>query len=427
MDIRLQILNAREERLKYIHSTIEKYQRFIVVIKCNVCGDNKNPDYTYFLKKYFLKKVLNRLSVFKTEYVKSFDGDYYLVVINSDECNRVKHVLVDIENCDVGRLIDLDLYCSKQKSVSREALGYSRRKCIVCGGDVSVCSRTLNHSVENVEFAYQSILKEFLVNLVLNKIYTAMIDEVSAWPKFGLVTKNDSGIHRDMDFNLFVKSADAIMPFLKEYCYEGFNINVDSFKKLRAIGIRAEAAMFLATNNVNTHKGLIFILGFLLPSIVNVIYYNKGIVEAQKLIKYLSSNILEDFKDETSNTYGKKIYKKLGITGVRGEVKNGLLTTFDLFNKFYGKEIDNLMIVRILVESMSVLDDTVVLHHNSLECLYNVKNIAKEILLLDDEMFFESVQDHTKDFIASNISVGGSADIVVSVLLLIYVFKELEV
>ncbi len=420
MDIRYKILEAREARMKYIRLLIEKHNKLIVVIKSNICGNDKNPCYSKFLKNYFYIKVSKVLDVCSFEYVKSDDGDYYILVISNKDVLNVKSLLVGLENSNLGRLIDLDLYSNKQKSVSRSDLNLESRKCIVCNNDISICSRMKFHLVSEVNECFKNILVQELVNIVVDLSFKAMIDEVGCHPKFGLVTKYSNGKHLDMDYNTFVTSANAIKPYLYEYAKEGVHIDNFTFEKLRSIGKRAERAMFNATDGVNTHKGIIFILGFLLPAIVSKVLNGNDIVST---IKYLSKDIYNDFEDCLETTFGINAYKKYNITGIRGEVKNGLIHSFDIFNKYKDCEVNNLLILKILLSSMSVLDDTVILHRASIDYLEYTKDLASKLLRLSDEELTASSNIYTNKFIQDNVSPGGSADVTVTVLILIYFYK----
>ena len=92
----------------------------------------------------------------------------------------------------------------------------------------------------------------------------AMLVEVSVTPKPGLVDRNNSGAHRDMDFFTFMKSAASLGESFVNFAEEGRAGGVkgippaEIFPAVRQIGIEAERRMFRATEGINTHKGEIF-------------------------------------------------------------------------------------------------------------------------------------------------------------------------
>jgi triphosphoribosyl-dephospho-CoA synthase len=88
-----------------------------------------------------------------------------------------------------------------------------------------------------------------------------LVLEVETWPKPGLVSHVDSGAHRDMDADLLRRSARVLRPFFAELAAAGAaGAEMD---RLRAIGVKGEAAMRAETHGVNTHRGAIFGMGLL--------------------------------------------------------------------------------------------------------------------------------------------------------------------
>ena len=91
--------------------------------------------------------------------------------------------------------------------------------------------------------------------------HRALIDELEAYPKPGLVSPVDSGSHRDMDAETLRRSAGAIAPFFADLVRAG--AAEAPLSDLRRIGLNAEAAMLAATGGVNAHRGAIFSLGLI--------------------------------------------------------------------------------------------------------------------------------------------------------------------
>jgi triphosphoribosyl-dephospho-CoA synthase len=89
----------------------------------------------------------------------------------------------------------------------------------------------------------------------------ALLHELATWPKPGLVSHVDSGSHTDMDAPMMQASAQSLRPFFGEFAAAGRE-GAD-MRRLRTIGLRAEAAMLAVTGGVNTHRGAIFGLGLL--------------------------------------------------------------------------------------------------------------------------------------------------------------------
>lgn len=180
-------------------------------------------------------------------------------------------------------------------------------------------------------------LKLNIAELAGNLAYHAMMLEAHLTPKAGLVDCVSSGAHSDMDINTFIASSDALRPFMKKFVRAGMEMHEhsasDLLPPLRQVGLEAENAMFLATGNVNTHKGMIFTLG-LICGAVGWLYAKENSFNARRVrdvIVACCSNLVEDDlqgSDKKPKTAGEKIFKQHGLTGIRGEAANGYPTIF---------------------------------------------------------------------------------------------------
>jgi triphosphoribosyl-dephospho-CoA synthase len=117
------------------------------------------------------------------------------------------------------------------------------------------------------EFAIQSARpararqRGLMSELIAGQAVLALLHELAVWPKPGLVSHVDSGGHADMDAAMLQASAESLRPFFGELAQAGEDGS--DMRRLRTIGLRAEAAMLAVTGGVNTHRGAIFGLGLL--------------------------------------------------------------------------------------------------------------------------------------------------------------------
>ncbi|MGV3026122.1 triphosphoribosyl-dephospho-CoA synthase CitG [Clostridium thermobutyricum] len=264
----------------------------------------------------------------------------------------------------------------------------------------------------------------------------AMLYEVSCFPSPGLVSPTSNGSHKDMNFYTFIDSTSALNKYMFEFALEGFrekDLKI-LFSKLREIGIKAETEMFNKTKGINTHKGMIFLMGITLAAISYTISNNnefKCIKNAIKsMCKGLTDELLKVEKNSKNLSHGEKLYLEYGITGVRGEAENGIPLAFDLglphYEKF--KDLDNQKrLLNTLLVIMSKCDDSTILHRHNFKTLNYVKNKAKEVLKFGGMYRADSIEvlnELNNEFIKKNISPGGSADILAIVVLLDLVKKE---
>lgn len=410
------ILDAREKRAKHIQELIEEYTgKSIVIMKANVPGVNKNPLNMVFICRYY-NELMNATfdgKIVISRQIKSLDGDYMYYVINeAGNVVKEKTILIEDENI-LGRLIDIDVF--DKYAITRSKLKCEMRKCLICNDYAHVCARSKSHVEVDLFKRINEIINEFITNLILTKTISSMYDELDLNPKFGLVSRLDSGCHKDMDSNTFVKSIFAIKPYVKEFILYGIN-DLDDPLKLQEIGKLAESAMFKATNNVNTHKGLIFALGVFLPSLTKAILKRKDLTYMKNEIKHISSTIIgshyDNLESKDNKSHGDVIYLEHNLKGIRGEALNGFDIVFDLPSHLNTSSVDRFH--EYLTHLMSKLNDTTIIHKTNIETLNEVKSTFRGIVEnggygLNKEM----IQNISNDYSSRFISPGGSADLLV--------------
>lgn len=257
----------------------------------------------------------------------------------------------------------------------------------------------------------------------------SMIQEVAVSPKPGLVDRFNNGRHKDMNFQTFIDSSFAI----KKYFGKCFNLgyNNKNLLILRKFGIIAEKEMYKATNNVNTHKGIIFSLGF--------ISYAIGLLEREKKeyelndicnkVKELCSGISDELNVKNPKTYGEKLYREYGFKGIREEAEEGFIKVLEIGLPCYKNSRKSLNVndslIQVLLFFMTQVNDSNVLGRGGLEGLSYVKEVSQEAI--DKGGMFtktgrEYIYELNDKFVEKNISPGGSADY----LILTYFFNLLE-
>lgn len=254
----------------------------------------------------------------------------------------------------------------------------------------------------------------------------ALRAEVMTTPKPGLVDLNDSGAHTDMDFALFMKSTDAVAPYLMVMFETGRQLEDlrDIFASIRKTGIEAEHAMFEATAGVNTHKGMIFSMGIIAASAGYCLKQN-GYISADRVLELsglmCAETLQEDFRNMEERdpvTHGEKLYRRYGEKGIRGEAMKGfpvLGNTALPVMRMSRDEDDNRRYLRVLTAVMSRLQDTNILTRGSYEDLAWLKQEAGKLLPDPEE---ELLKDMNKECIRKNISPGGAADMLACTILL---------
>jgi triphosphoribosyl-dephospho-CoA synthase CitG len=256
----------------------------------------------------------------------------------------------------------------------------------------------------------------------------ALLEEVSATPKPGLVDRKNSGAHDDMDFFTFMNSAAALSPYFLEMAQAGYDCtcSLDQlFLVLRKIGVEAEKAMFKATKGINTHKGLIFSLGILSGAAG---YYHKeeGRFDVEDILrlcgKITSKTIEAEFeaiKAREPRTKGEALYIQYGVRGIRAEAMSGFQSvreiSLPLMKKLLqeGKE-KNDVYVQVLLQLMAKVEDTNILGRHDFDKLYHVQELARRALArggIFSKQGKQYIEEMDEAFIKGRVSPGGCADL----------------
>ena len=248
-------------------------------------------------------------------------------------------------------------------------------------------------------------------DLMVELAIKSLIQEVSLHPKPGLVDPVDSGAHDDMDYYTFLDSCFALTPGFRNYYRTGQahqGSPRELFDKIRGVGMANEESMFIATGNVNTHKGANFLYGV---AIAAMAYLGEPTLEELRaMIKEMTAGIVEEELASLHSfyTHGEKVYEEFGYTGIRGEVEEGLPLVFEIALPIIS-EGNNYQenLKRALLELIKLNNDSNMLKRGGIEGLKYGKELANQS--------YQDIDDHIRmmnqEFIRKNLNPGGTADL----------------
>lgn len=245
----------------------------------------------------------------------------------------------------------------------------------------------------------------------------AMLKEVELTPKPGLVDKNNSGSHTDMNIDTFYVSIDAITPYLSRFIHVGLENDTHLFDHLRSIGKECEASMFEATSGVNTHKGMIFSLAVIMGSYGSVFKNNHppSALDLSKQIKLTCKGLVDaDLKNSSCESAGSSFFLTTGDGGIRQEAQNGYPSIFELalpkYIQLKSNHDEEYAMKKTLLILMAHLNDTTLWSRGGFEGMEYVKEQSRRYLEIQDMNFNMLLEKFDTDLIAKNLSPGGSAD-----------------
>jgi [citrate (pro-3S)-lyase] ligase len=245
--------------------------------------------------------------------------------------------------------------------------------------------------------------------LIAHLASDALRAELDTTPKPGLVDRNDNGAHKDMDMALMSRSIDALLPYFVKLALLGCNESVPEVDEVRQIGIEAEKAMLDATGGVNTHRGALFSMG-LTTLAASWCMSHDGKVE-EKRLRDLIMQVAAGFVP-TAGTHGNNAVNAHRVTGALNLAKAGYPQLFnDWLPSYRTWGVEDLSTARqkLLLLIMGQLDDTNVIHRAGYEQAQQVKQEARALL---SNYSIPGMEAMNRDYIARNISPGGSADMV---------------
>ncbi len=245
--------------------------------------------------------------------------------------------------------------------------------------------------------------------LIAHLATDALRVELNTTPKPGLVDRNDNGAHKDMNLVLMGKSIDALQPFFVKLALMGSQTAMPETEQVRQLGIDAERAMLQATGGVNTHRGALFSMG-LTTLAAAWCKEHEGTVNAERL-QDIVMQVAGQFTP-TAGTHGNDAVNAHRVTGALDLAKAGYPLLFnDWLAAYRGYLADDAATAchKLLLLIMSQLDDTNVIHRVGFEQAQQVK---QEALALLNNYSTADMESMNRDYIARNISPGGSADMV---------------
>ena len=385
---------ARDRRASRQAALLSRYGRPVISFTMNIAGPVKDSP----LIRYAFRSGLRQLEALPCaqlcrEVIFEPTGPEALLVYETQDARMLKAFCIRLESeGEAGRLFDLDVLDANGEKLSRE----TGRTCLVCGGPVSVCSRSRAHVLEAITARTGAILEAFAAETLGEMAENALLAEVHFTPKPGLVDEANNGAHRDMDVPLFERSAHALRPCFEEFVRLG--IQGASPAALQQAGVRAEQAMFAATGGVNTHKGAIYSGALLLHA-------------AGRLLSGEEEGDLCELAAQTAaaipaptGTHGAAVRAQCG--GIRTEAVSGYPTAQAVLRQLrQSGPLDALLL------SMSRLDDSTLWHRGGAEGAQLVRSRAADILAAPASEREARTRRLDAELIERNLSPGGSADL----------------
>lgn len=250
--------------------------------------------------------------------------------------------------------------------------------------------------------------------MVAAEICSALTEELDTYPKPGLVSRHDSGSHRDMNASHFSSSIVCLEPWFTAIAASG--LRGTSMPELRSLGISAEEAMCRATQGVNTHRGALFTLGLLAAAMGHKI--RSGSRETLgALVKELWGPLIQAGW-EAQPSHGQEAARRYGAGGVRSEAALGFQSIYQYglpaFKAALQTQNRSAARIHCFFSLLEKVEDTTLLHRGGREGLSFAREVARDFNrhggVLAPDWKSRALEAH-QEFIKRNLSCGGVADL----------------
>lgn len=420
MDVRkvsvADMLLARDRRVERQKALQSRHAAPLISFTMNIAGEIKRDELiqrAFFEGVRRVREQLDGHGVCVLEEIQTLDftGCEQLWCVRG-EATSLKRWMQAVEEADeLGRLFDVDVI---DPSGARLGRGYERR-CLICGAGARGCARARTHPAQELYLCARSIIRRHFEREraadIARCAQQALLCEALVTPKPGLVDRENSGAHSDMDIFSFALSAGALHGYFESCASVG--MQGGGLEELRLLGRRAEADMLRATGGANTHKGAIFSLGILCCAAGRAGEGDDLLATAAEIAAPALEE-LQRLPADQAQTGGERQYLNLGLTGVRGEAAAGFPTVQNVALPALqaalkrGKSINDAGL-EALMALMSCVMDSNVIRRGGVSAQNRVHARAKALGAQGCDI--DALRRMNDTFVSENISPGGCADL----------------
>lgn len=269
-----------------------------------------------------------------------------------------------------------------------------------------------------IESKINSINKQRGLHKILNEIYIfniaklavkSIVNVASVYPKPGLITPLDNSALDGTDYPCFLDGAMSLFQ-----CYvncASVGVDTESLKPEDALTILSSPSQIgindvqRATRGKLSLKGYVFALGLLSASAGKLIVQKRILtpsalaLTAASYVAGITSRELWSLDPEGRKvfTLGERAYISYGLEGIRGEAEHGfkgMLRAAELFRSLsatQGQLSFRERCIHVLVDVMSVNEDTCLAAYGGITELMRVQEEAKRVLKLGGMLSREGV------------------------------------
>lgn len=160
------ILLSREQRAEKQKALIKTYNCSIISFVLNIPGPQKDSPLYRRIHHVGVSELISKiqekgLEILYKQIEDKDTGSQAYICIDADSV-ELKKITVELEeNHPLGRIFDLDVIDKNCKGITREMLGLSKRKCLLCDDESTICRRERKHTTEELILKINDLSDKF--------------------------------------------------------------------------------------------------------------------------------------------------------------------------------------------------------------------------------------------------------------------------
>lgn len=155
-----QLLEGRDERAAFQKELMERYGLPLVSFTVNMPGKIKLCERSERIHQSGVAVIRDALAghiaYWKRRAPVTGPEGFFVCDLPAEEIKRRMCALE--ESHPLGRLFDIDVLRAPGVQLSREELGFPKRKCLLCGGDGVLCARSRAHPLPELLLKIDGLL-----------------------------------------------------------------------------------------------------------------------------------------------------------------------------------------------------------------------------------------------------------------------------
>ncbi len=155
--------NRQQRQRRFLSETNCKTLICLTVVMPGSVKINKEALVIGLAAKDEITKTFNKNTIDSEEHILKTGYEFYLTT-DTEPLEAKQFCCLIEENHILGRLFDIDILDKNFNIISREQVGYEKRKCLLCDNEARFCMRNFTHTTQELLCRIKQLTEEFLTS-----------------------------------------------------------------------------------------------------------------------------------------------------------------------------------------------------------------------------------------------------------------------